>query len=170
MEVDDRPKPKLPACFPHPLTDELLAKYEALAAAAPAQLKEIMQKLLVPIKMWWELPESTRTDVDIQHVLHRTDPKQERVLTPIQIRPLEMEHQKHLWDAIPWDHELEGMQKVLLALPDGVTEVHVPHGENYNKVTDQAAFDLRNAAWHLWWYVAELYQDREPLTREALGK
>ncbi len=37
-------------------------------------------------------------------------------------------------------------------------------------VVDQAAYDLRNAAFHLLWYAQELTQDRVPLTADQLPK
>lgn len=61
--------------------------------------------------------------------------------------PLDKPVAESLWDAIPWTADLNTMQAELDALPAG---------------------PLRNAAFHLLWFVKELDLDREPITADKL--
>lgn len=135
------------ACFAPPLTDALLAKYEALAAALPnsrGDVRDAMRECLAAVKFWWDLPESKGLPDDQKlKLLHRG--KEARVpvtsLTPDLV--------EKLWDAVPWGYELDAMQ----ALFDRIAP---------------AERDLRDACFHLLWHARELCNDREPLTRDKL--
>lgn len=161
------------ACFAPPLTDELIARYEAIVAkcrafdttglpnaisdgessfavsaddwhAAAAEWTDALDKLLACVKLWWELPESTGT-ADDQKLKIRHRGKDVRV----KITALTPDLVKQLWDAVPWAYELNAMQALFDTIPDE------------SKV-------LRDAAFHLLWYVKELEKDREPLTADRL--
>lgn len=126
--------------FAPPLTDEKLAEYKAMIDALPAdsQVKDVCGKLYACTLQWWELPES----VDTATRKHQSG---RGVITE-----LDADVQKKLWDAIPWDYELQVYAKVL---------------EGISNETDKP---LRDAAHHLLWHVCELNLDREPLTADKL--
>lgn len=65
------------------------------------------------------------------------------------IVPLSQPIMDELFDDIPWDDELEIYQRRLDSLPEG---------------------DLRNAAFHVLWFVKELNLDREPITSDLLDQ
>lgn len=65
------------------------------------------------------------------------------------IVPLEDSIAKTLWDLIPWDHELNAIQQLFDTI-------------------DSKNAELRNAAFHLLWFVKELNLDREPMTNDLL--
>lgn len=125
--------------FAPPLTDELLAGYRTLIDAQPPQtlLRDALEHLYRCVMQWWELPESKRKG------------KRHPVGVGF-IVDLEEDHAKALWEAIPWDHELDAMARLFEAID--------PKGERA----------LRNAAHHLLWHVKELNLDREPLTNDKL--
>lgn len=50
--------PKYFGSFAPPLTDELLDRYEELAASAEPQVRDAMNELLACCRKWWDLPES----------------------------------------------------------------------------------------------------------------
>ena len=127
--------------FAPPLSDKLLKDYKAAIDVLPATdpLKDALGKLHGCCTQWWALPESAGT-------LTKAHPSGRGVIVP-----LEEKHQKALWDSIPWEHELDGIQK----LCDGID----PVGHR----------DLRNLAFHLLWHVRELNLDREPLTADKLA-
>jgi hypothetical protein len=51
-------KNKIGGSFAPPLTDELLDRYDALAADAEPQVRDAMRELLACVRTWWDLPES----------------------------------------------------------------------------------------------------------------
>ncbi len=125
--------------FAPPLDDAKLARYRALIDALPARspLRDALETLYRCVAQWWELPESTGGGrphpVGRGYIVH-----------------LDEQHQKALWDAIPWEHELRECER----LCDGID----PRGQK----------ELRDAAHHLLWFVKELNLDREPLTNDKL--
>lgn len=139
------------ACFAPPLTDEHIATYETmiLTLPMPGAVRDAMRECMAPIKLWWELPESKRTDGVKLRLFHRTDPSKEREAKDVPIVPLEQDHAQQLYDLIPWDYELDAMAKLFETIP--TEEKH-----------------LRDAAHHLLWYAKELNLDREPLTADRL--
>jgi hypothetical protein len=80
-------------CFAPPLTDESLARYEVLAESAPQSIKDAMLALLKPIKIWWELPESSKEGT--KHATGRG----------VMI-PLEDDHIAAIDTEMPWRDEL----------------------------------------------------------------
>jgi hypothetical protein len=140
---------KLPVvCFAPPLTDELLARYEAMIDALPddrGEVRDAMRECLAACKLWWELPESTRTaDAQRFNIRHRG---QDQTFSVV---PLEKAHVEALSDAVPYGYELEAIQRLF----DGID----PAAEK----------PLRDAAFHLLWHAKELCLDREPLTNDKL--
>lgn len=138
------------ACFAPPLSDELLNTYQELTRGISGPVADAMLTCLIPVRLWWKLPESKCPGQTLK-IFHRTDPNVERVETPIKVTPLEEQHKKDLWDSIPWGYEIDAIQKLF---------------DTISPATNNA---LRNAAFHLLWYVRELNADREPLTQEALA-
>lgn len=84
---------------------------------------------------------------------------------------------------VPWDYECNAFQDLFNQLPSGITErtewVEAPKSKKnpegkgkiakiVNTVTDQKAYDLRQAAFHLLWYAKELTIDRQPMTKEEI--
>lgn len=146
------PTPKLEgrfpvACFAPDLTDEKLAIYESLIHALPiGPLKHALSLCLRAVKIWWELPVSTRKN--IARVLVVRNGKEQQV----PVVPLEeswCQEGAALWEAVPWDYELESMQAL------------------FDKINPEEK-QLRDAAFHLLWHAKELCQDREPLTQSVL--
>lgn len=136
---------KLPVvCFAPPLTDETIAKYEAVIASQDrGPVRDAMEDCLKAVKQWWDLPESTRSDVQKFAIRHRGQD------TAFAITPLEEAHVTALWDAVPWPHELAAIQGL------------------FDEIAAESK-DLRDAAFHLLWHVTELCHDREPLTQDKL--
>jgi hypothetical protein len=64
--------------------------------------------------------------------------------------PLDDPIAKELYDAIPWEHEIAGIQSLF---------------DSIDRVSQR---DLRNAAFHLLWHVKELNLDREPITNDKI--
>ncbi len=173
------PNPTLPvACFAPPLTDELLARYESLIAGLSpeqAELQDALRQCLACVKAWWELPASGRKDGERFDIGHRGEKSSFRVTA------LESEHVTRLWDVTPWMRELLALEELFSALPTGTREVPVTvpitgrdghpatRVETRVEVIDQAAYDLRNAAFHLLWHAKEITLDREPLTSDVLS-
>ena len=65
------------------------------------------------------------------------------------LQPLDETIKSELWELIPWAGEINAIQAELDNLPSG---------------------ELRDAAFHLLWYVKELDLDREPLTLERVSQ
>jgi len=144
----DRADNQIPvACFAPPLTDEKLAEYQMLIdGLEPSPVKDVMDECMAAVKLWWELPESARKDGKQWKLLHRGKE------TSYDETPLEKEHVKALWAAVPWMYELTAMEAILDALPN-----------------DTKGKPLRDAAFHLLWFAKELTLDREPLTMDKLA-
>jgi hypothetical protein len=124
--------------FAPPVSDETLASYDRQIAALPdSPIKSALQTCLTCVKQWWELPESTGGGrphpVGVGYIVD-----------------LDKQHQATLWEAIPWKHEIEAIQKLFDDIPADTQR------------------DLRNMAFHLLWHVKELDLDREPMTADKL--
>jgi hypothetical protein len=126
--------------FAPPLTDELLASYQALIEKVPdkTQLKEALVDCMACCRKWWELPESTG-GVTTPHLSGRG------VMVD-----LDDNIKADLWDHIPWEEEIATIAKLF----DGIDPV--------------ADSSLRHAAFHLLWHVKELDLDREPITMDKI--
>lgn len=91
--------------FAPPLTDELLAKYESLASAADAPVRDAMSTLLACVRKWWNLPYSGPTG---------STPHPSGVGTIIPLdAPIAAELEPH----IPWGHEIAAIQGLFDAIP-----------------------------------------------------
>lgn len=136
---------KLPvACFVPPLTDEKLVSYRSSVDAMPlSPIKDALDECLKAVEAWWKLPESTREDVDRFRIKHQGKD------TTFKVVPLEEKHVEELFALVPWDYEIDAMQKLFDEIP-----------------TEQK--DLRDMAFHLLWHARELCLDREPLTQDKL--
>ncbi len=133
-------------CFAPELTDEKLAEYEKLiSACGDEEVKDAGLECLAAVKAWWDLPESQRTDKVKYEILGGTADK--RTIHKYEVQPLEDEHVKKLWSAVPWMSECARIAAVFERVSEG---------------------PLRNALFHLQWFCAELTLDREPLTQSKL--
>lgn len=140
------------ACFAPELSDETIAKYEALMNALPpsmGQVQDAMRECLTAVKLWWGLPDSTGSNRDQSlELVHRG----KGIL--VKITSLTPELQKQLFDAIPWPYELKSMQDLF----DETFDNRSAHPK-----------ELVDACYHLLWYARELCCDREPLTQNKLN-
>ena len=66
------------------------------------------------------------------------------------IIPLEESIATQLFDDIPWDHEIDAIQKLC------------------DEIDNSTQKELRDMAFHLLWHVKELSIDREPMTSDKL--
>lgn len=124
------------ACVAPPLSDETLNGYRSLICShANVQQRDAMVGLLTCVQQWWELDESPGED-------SVTKVRGKQLAT----RPLSDEIRVRLWDVIPYDEEF-----TLLSNGQGTG------------VLDSLTGPIRDAAFHLLWYVRELYNDREPV-------
>lgn len=154
--------------FAPPLTEDLLDHYESLAAEADEPVGDAMRTLLRCVRHWWELPDSEGT---------ARSPHPSGTGTIVSLAP---EIQEELWEDIPWNHELDGIQRLFDALPPGCAagpfverevesrgEARTVLRQKVN-VTNQDDYELRNAAFHLLWVTRELALDREPIFSNQL--
>lgn len=150
------------ACAAPPLTDELLAAYDKLIKGLPAgPVRGALEACYACVLAWWNLPVSTKKHNGTTYRL-----TQDRGYNII---PLEDAHIKSLDATTPWDYECHAMRELFETLPKGVTEIPAtPDAPAYNKLTDQAAHNLCNAAFHLLWHCLEITKDREPITQDKL--
>jgi len=90
--------------FAPPLRDELLASYDAqIAALDPKEpATDALKTLLACVRAWWEEPESAGNGKPHPYF---------GAAAPIVA--LDQPIAERLWDAIPWDHELEAMKPLL---------------------------------------------------------
>jgi hypothetical protein len=141
---------KLPvACFAPPLSDETLAKYKiAIDLLPPEQneLKDAMNICFLCVEKWWDLPESTRKDVDRYNIVFGGKN------TVFEVQPLEKTHIEELFSVTPWMRECNSIRILFDELPNNTKEEH----------------ELRNIAFHLLWHAMEISLDREPLTINKL--
>jgi hypothetical protein len=161
-------QPRIGGSFAPPLSDETIARYEELIESLPSgPVKDAMHSLLLPCKVWWELPEPNGAET----ARHGSG-----VGTMVR---LQEDHARTLDEHLPWDHELDAMANLFDRLPTGLEElpavggegVHPQakdHGLKRHAVTDPHARDVRNAAFHLLWHAKELCLGREPLTNDRL--
>lgn len=100
-------------------------------------ISDAMKTLILCVEKWWELPESSGQD------------KQYHPSVGGEVVKLDKEIQDQLYDLIPWEHELKAM------------------GQLFSTISIVSQKQLRDAAFHLLWYVKELSFDREPITQEV---
>lgn len=97
--------------------------------------------------------------------------------------PLRKNVMEEIEPLVPWPWQCSAIQTLFNELPDGITErtewidapksLKNPNGEGkvakvVNVVTDQKAYAIRQAAFHLLWYAKELTIDRQPMTKEEI--
>lgn len=98
-------KAQIGGSFAPPLSEELLASYEALAAKADAPVRDAMSTLLACVKRWWDLPYSGPEG---------SAPHASGVGTIIPLdAPIAAELEPH----IPWGHEIAAIQGLFDAIP-----------------------------------------------------
>lgn len=122
--------------FAPPLTEELLGRYEALAASASPEISGAMNELLACCREWWNLPESG-PDGSVPHPVGRGT-----------IVPLDKPIADALEAHIPWKRELDGMAQL------------------FEGIDANSQKELRDAAFHCLWVCRELEIGREPLTSD----
>jgi len=115
--------------FAPPIGDEKLARCREIAETAAAEMKEPLLKLVKMLEVFFETP-STSSE------------------------KLSPEECARIWEYVPWEHELQGIQKLFDTLPNG------PKGS--------PEWKLRDAAFHLLWYAYHLTKDLEPMTTDRL--
>lgn len=145
-------------CFAPPLTDERLARYEELVQALPEvrrELRDALTTCLNCVKAWDALPVSTRPAAARMELA--------TIGKICDVVPLEEAHVEALWDVTPYPRECGPLEQLFETLPTGRAN---PDGSG--DVVDQAAFELRNAAFHLLWHVKEIANDIEPRTADTL--
>lgn len=147
IDADPVPNSEIPnACLAPPLTDEKIKQYEAVIESLPAyraEVRDAMAKCLACVKVWWELPVSTKKAVKYQLKHKGKD-------LVFELRPLEDQHIEKLWDTTPWLRECKSMQELFDGIDDGMER------------------ELRDAAHHLLWFATELSLYREPVTSDML--
>ncbi len=127
-------------CFAPPLSEQKLESYRKLIESQePGPVKDACYTLLKCVEVWWELPEP-------EGGKRWAHPSGTGTIVSLQ-----KDHAESLWESIPWDHELDSIQTLL------------------DKIEPSTKTSLRNAAFHLLWFVRELNNDREPLTADKLG-
>lgn len=98
------------ATFAPALSDDLIAQARALFDAVPARTRErdVLDELHRCVAAWWEAPDSAGT---------RMTPK---VLSPggaaAPLTALDRYVELSLWDAIPWEHEIEAIKDVVAGI------------------------------------------------------
>ena len=137
---------KVPACFAPPITADLLDRYAELAAAAPPAVRDAMNELAAMVRLFLETPRSTRPG----KVLPMMAMKNGVLITTATAVPLEDAEVDRMWEAVPWDHQLNAM------------------GVLFDSIDNATKRELRDAAVHLLWYGRELVRDREPMTNDRL--
>lgn len=148
MKLEGRAMPTV--CFAPPLSDEKLTEYKTAIAEATGPVNDAGTKLLACVEVWWNLPDSKRNDGSRLKLFHRSGQGTDRAEKVIELVPLEKEHQKSLYDLIPWDYELDAMEAL------------------FNTIPNDSQKKLRDTVFHLLWFVRELNLDREPVTADKL--
>jgi hypothetical protein len=122
--------------FAPPLDATKLSEYRSLITAyAPVHLQERLLGLCKMVEVFNETPASAL-------------PGKPHPAGRGMIVNLEQPEIDRIWDLVPWEDELVGLQSELDKLaPDS---------------------PVRNAAFHLLWFGKELTKDREPLTTDRL--
>ena len=118
-----------------PIDAAKLAAYTKMIKDAPEQVQDAMTTLLDMADLYLKGPAAKAAGKA------RGTPHPSGVGNVV---PLEDAEVKRLWDAVPWDEELQMFAAV------------------FDRIDPVAEKDLRNAAFHLLWLGRELFLDREP--------
>lgn len=102
------------ACFAPPLTDELIAKYRAVADSIPdarGDVRDAMRQCLKAVELWWSLPNSAGSPRDKSlEVVHRGKD------AVVKLTSFTEDLVAKMWDAVPWPHEIDGMRDLFLGV------------------------------------------------------
>lgn len=138
----------VPACFAPPIDSAKLDEYEKLASQATGPVADSIGQLIAMVRLFLETPKSTRP----AETVHLRAVRDGKTITSASCIPLEDAEVERIWDAVPWEHELDAM------------------GQLFESISNETHKPLRDAAYHLLWYGRELTRDREPMTVEMLGQ
>lgn len=124
---------KFGGSFAPPLSDETLAAYKTLAEELPVDspTRDAMLKLHACCSQWWELPESTGTITQARKHASGVG----------NIIDLDDEHKKALWEAIPWEHELEAYKKLFNKLELDAENRNIRKLESWRAALKKALMD-----------------------------
>ena len=126
---------------PHFVGPERLAVYKGYADAAEPQTAEAMRALARLIEEWHAVQgEHAKTPKRMGGAAHPSGTGQVVSLHPDEV--------SRLWDAVPWNEELEMFGRI------------------FDRIDPQGNKELRDAAFHLLWYGRELFLDRVPMTTD----
>jgi hypothetical protein len=125
--------------FAPPLDAKGLAAYRKLADDADPQVSAAMKGLADMVDLHRKGP-----DGGAQKATKGTPHGSGRGM----VVPLPEEEVKRIWDAVPWQEELDMYATI------------------FDRISDKP---LRDAAFHLLWYGRELFLDRVPLTADQIG-
>lgn len=150
------------ACHATPLTDELLERYKSMIdALKPGPIKDALLACFTCAFAWWNARESTKS---FKEKWTTTGGKE------FEIIPFDAELIAEFDAVTPWAYEVEAMGTLFSSLPTGLGKEVDATAERaaYTPVVDQAARDLRDAAFHLHWFAEQITRDREPPTLDKL--
>lgn len=121
-----------------------LAIYKTFADGAEPQVKGLMSTLIKMVEVFNAAPAKVNSPIE----QHKSGTGFVIKLDPETIAAIDSH--------VPWHEEIEMMGKVF----DRIPALDIP-------LVDRP-LNLRDAAFHLLWYAAELANDREPITQESL--
>lgn len=131
--------PQIGGSFAPPMDAKQLSAYRKLTDDVSPQAGEAMKALADMVELYMKRPAPKKGEPAPQAAPHSSG-------TGLVI-PLPEAEVKRLWDAVPWNEELEMYATVFDRLPPG---------------------EARDAAFHLLWYGKELELDREPITTDRI--
>ena len=137
--------PRIGGSFAPPLTATKVKEYRKLAESARPGVKAEVLKLCDLYDLFHQTPASTAKG--------SPHPSGRGTITPLAAAEV-----KRIWDAVPWNDAVPG---------DHANEVEAL-ARLFDGIDPAAHKPLRDAAFHLLWYAAELANDREPLTADRL--
>lgn len=131
------------ACIAPALTDETLAKYRETINGVEerTELRDILETLYKCVTEWWNVPVSSAKEVEAVTGTDLT------VGPKVKLQKLDVGTIMHLWEHVPWMHELLAYEKIL------------------EEITDKT---LRDTTFHLLWHAKEITLDREPVTMDRI--
>jgi hypothetical protein len=135
-DTRQRSGPPLGGSFAPPLDKDKIAAYRKLACPHQS-VADAIKQLCDMVELFQQTPRSMQPSTKHQSGVGT-------------ITPLSLDEVERIWDAVPWEHEIEGMRQLF---------------DKIDPVADKA---VRNAAFHLLWFAIELNKDREPLTNDML--
>ena len=165
--------PRTGGSFAPPLDSDRVQAYRELAEQADAGTRKAMLALCDTVEEYLVTYEG--------RVTGKAMPKEAGELHEVgvgRIIPLGEKTVKALEDYIPQDYEISGMQSHFDKLPNGTSGSKTVESEDFSDgvaraktvsiVSDRTAKDIRDAAFHLLWFVKELQSGRVPITTDML--